>query len=223
MFGSILMDRLLSSGQIDASAVRTVWIFNNKLIGVQAIPLSVMTYEIIDTTLLDPVARPLFDALQAEYATRYREFRPDSAASASEEMVRYPAELFAPPEGAFIIVVRDGETVGGGAFKRYDATTAELKRIWTHAGQRRRGLARRVVQELEVRALRQGYQRIYLTTGFKQPEATALYINTGYEPLFDLSIAPEIHFRLPFGKDLLEPGRLDSLRDLIQAEPLGHR
>ncbi|CAN7303970.1 MULTISPECIES: GNAT family N-acetyltransferase [unclassified Caballeronia] len=180
-----------------------------------------MTYTIIDTTLLDPIARPLLDALQVEYASRYREFRPDSSASASEEMMRYPAESFAPPDGAFIVIVRDGETVGGGAFKRYDATTAELKRIWTHASQRRQGLARLVVHELEVRALRQGYRRVYLTTGFRQPEATGLYLNTGYEPLFDRSIAPEIHFRLPFGKDLLEPGRVDSLHDLVQSEPLG--
>jgi GNAT superfamily N-acetyltransferase len=182
-----------------------------------------MTYQVIDTTPLDPVARPLLDALALEYATRYREFRTDSAASASEELVRYPAALFAPPEGAFIVILRDGETVGGGAFKRYDATTAELKRIWTHASQRRQGLARRVVQELESRALRQGYRRVYLTTGFKQPEAAGLYINTGYEPLFEASIAPEIHFRLPFGKDLLDPGRTESLMDLVQPEPLGHR
>ncbi|MFM0666975.1 GNAT family N-acetyltransferase [Paraburkholderia sediminicola] len=182
-----------------------------------------MTYEIIDTTPLDPIARPLLDALNIEYTTRYREFRPASAASVSEEMMRYPAELFAPPEGAFIVVVRNGETVGGGAFKRYDATTAELKRIWTHAGLRRQGLARRVVQELEARALRQGYRRVYLTTGFKQPEAAGLYFNAGYEPLFDRSIAPEIHFRLPFGKDLLEPGRVDSLHDLVAPEPLGQR
>lgn len=182
-----------------------------------------MTYEIIDTTPLDPIARPLLDALQIEYSTRYREFRPDSSASVSEELARYPTELFAPPDGAFIVVLRDGETVGGGAFKRYDATTAELKRIWTHASQRRQGLARLVVQELEARALRQGYSRAYLTTGFKQPEAAGLYSNTGYEALFDRSIAPEIHFRLPFGKDLLEPGRIDSLSDLRQSEPLGQR
>jgi GNAT superfamily N-acetyltransferase len=186
-------------------------------------PSSAMTYDIIDTTLLDPIARPLLDALQVEYATRYREFRPDSAASANAELLRYPAELFAPPEGAFIVILRDGETVGGGAFKRYDATTAELKRIWTHASQRRQGLARLVVQELEARALKQGYRRVYLTTGFRQPEAAGLYINAGYEPLFDQSIAPEVHFRLPFGKDLLEPGRTESLSDLVHPEPLGHR
>lgn len=182
-----------------------------------------MTYEIIDTTPLDPVARPLLDALQIEYTTRYQEFRPAVAAAASEEMARYPASLFAAPDGAFIVIVRDGKTVGGGAFKRYDATTAELKRIWTHAGERRQGLGRRVLQELEARALRQGYRRLYLTTGFRQPEAAGLYSNSGYEPLFDRSIAPEIHFRLPFGKDLLEPGRVDSLGDLVRPEPLGPR
>ncbi|CAE6823650.1 MULTISPECIES: GNAT family N-acetyltransferase [Paraburkholderia] len=182
-----------------------------------------MTYETIDTTPLDPIARPLLDALQIEYATRYREFRTDSAALVSEELARYPADLFAPPEGAFIVIVRDGETIAGGAFKRYDPTTAELKRIWTHAGERRQGLARRVVEELESRASRQGYRRVYLTTGFRQPEAAGLYIRTGYEPLFDRSIAPEIHFRLPFGKDLLEPGSIDSLSDLRQPEPLGQR
>src|ERR1700722_20033452 len=148
-----------------------------KSTGAIPIPLSAMTYEIIDTTPLDPIARPLLDALQIEYATRYREYRPDSAALVSEELARYPSELFAPPDGAFIVILRDGEAVGGGAFKRYDTKTAELKRIWTHASQRRQGLARLVVQELEARALRQGYRRVYLTTGFKQPEATALYIN----------------------------------------------
>jgi len=57
----------------------------------------------------------------------------------------------------------------------------------------------------------------------RQPEAAGLYISAGYEPLFDQSIAPEVHFRLPFGKDLLEPGRTDSLSDLVHAEPLGQR
>lgn len=180
-----------------------------------------MTYEIIDTTPLDPLAKPLFDALQVEYSTRYHDFLAGSSASAGAELARYPADLFAPPEGAFIVIVRDGETVGGGAFKRYDATTAELKRIWTRTDQRRQGLAGRVVQELETRALRQGYRRVYLTTGFRQPEAAGLYLKTGYEALFDRSIAPEVHFRLPFGKDLLEPGRTDSLEDLRQTEPLG--
>ncbi|WP_069261831.1 GNAT family N-acetyltransferase [Paraburkholderia nodosa] len=183
-----------------------------------------MTYRIIDTSPLEAVAKPLIDGLQWEYATRYRDHRADSEASAAQELARYPAALFAPPEGAFIVLVRDGETVGGGAFKRYDAQTAEFKRVWTRADQRRQGLARRIVEELEARALSQGYRRVYLTTGFKQPEAWGLYIDSGYVPLFDRSIAPEVHVRLPFAKDLRKPFSTDALDDLRPREPPGeHR
>lgn len=180
-----------------------------------------MTFSIIDTTSIDSIAKPLIDALQLEYATRYREFSQNSDGSAAEELACYPAELFAPPNGAFLVIVQDGETIGGGAFKRYDATTAELKHIWTCADQRRKGLARRVVQELELRALRQGYRRVYLTTGFKQPETWSLYLDSDYESLFDRATTHEVHVHLPFAKDLVEPGRIDSLQDLRLREPLG--
>jgi len=177
--------------------------------------------EIKDVSPLDPLARPLFEALQVEYTLRYRDFIPAGQDAASEELSRYPASLFAAPEGAFLLILDAGEVVGGGAFKRYDATTAELKRIWTRADQRRRGVAGRVVAELELRALQQGYRRVYLTTGFRQPEAVGLYRREGYAPLYDPAIAPEVHLRLPFGKDLIEPGRVDRLADLRAAGPLG--
>lgn len=154
--------------------------------------------QIVDSSPADNRARPLLDALAIEYDTRYGTyFSPEGAAA---EMSRYPAALFAPPDGAFILVIRDGETIGGGAFMRYDDETAEFKRIWTRADLRRRGLARRILAALEERAARQGYQRIYLTTGFRQPEATGLYLNTGYIALFDTTVDPETYGKLPFEK-----------------------
>ncbi len=177
------------------------------------------TDRIIDTTPLDVRAQPLIDALIDEYSTRYNAYRPDSRASAREELARYPAEAFAPPEGAFVLLLRDGVTIGGGAFKRYDAQTAELKRIWTRSDLRRRGLARLIVEALELRAAQQGYRRIYLTTGFRQPEAWALYDRTGYTRLFDPSIAPEAYFHLRFGKDLADPSRTSTLADLWAPVP----
>lgn len=180
-----------------------------------------MTDEVIDTSPLDPLALPMFDELSVEYSTRYQDFRSVPAEVVRDELLAYPAALFAPPDGAFVLIRRGDEVVGGGAFQRYDATTAELKRIWAHSGVRRQGVARRVVAELESRALQQGYRRVYLTTGFRQPEASALYAGTGYVPLYDPAIAPEVHWRLPFAKDLLEPGRTDRLRDLKPDRPLG--
>ncbi|MGP4128282.1 GNAT family N-acetyltransferase [Pantoea tagorei] len=96
-------------------------------------------------------------------------------------------EWYLPPRGLFIVLERDGEIIAMGAYKPFDAETAELKRIWTRGDLRRQGLALLVVQELERRARRAGYRRLYLTTGFRQPEAVRLYSSFGYQPQFDLS------------------------------------
>ncbi|MGY1643959.1 GNAT family N-acetyltransferase [Geodermatophilus sp. SYSU D00703] len=60
--------------------------------------------------------------------------------------------------------------------------------MWTAAAHRRRGLARRVLAELETRAAARGYTRVYLTTGLRQPEAEALYLAAGWTPLFDPAV-----------------------------------
>lgn len=182
-----------------------------------------VTYDVVDTSPLDPLAEPLLGGLAAEYATRYREFRPGGVEQARHEIDTYPAEHFAPPSGAFVLLLHEGEAVGGGAFQRYDASTAELKRIWTHDAWRRRGVARQVLDALEARARGQGYRRLYLTTGYRQPEAVGLYLAAGYAPLYDPAIPVEVHWRLPFGKDLLESARSDTLADLRRPGPLGRR
>ena len=47
-----------------------------------------MTYEIIDTTALDPLAQPLFAALEVEYSTRYHDFLARRSGSAGESLSR---------------------------------------------------------------------------------------------------------------------------------------
>lgn len=158
-----------------------------------------MTDVFVYTTPDDERSRPLIEALIEEYEGRYGDYFGEPARN---ELSRYPASYFAQPDGAFLLLLRDGETIGGGAFKRYDERTAELKRIWTHADLRKQGLARKVVYELEAQASRQGYSRIYLTTGFRQPEATQLYLRSGYTALFDINIDPEIYGHLAFEKDI---------------------
>lgn len=159
-----------------------------------------MSETFVYTTPLDPRAKPLIDELTFEYDSRYGSYF--SAAGAAEEMNRYPAEAFAPPHGNFVLLQRDGETIGGGAFKYYDERTAEFKRIWTRSDLRRQGLAVKVLLELELLAARQGYSRIYLTTGFRQPEAVGLYLKYGYTALFDIHADPEIYKSLPFEKEI---------------------
>jgi len=159
-----------------------------------------MSDTLIYTSPLDPRAKPLIDELIEEYDSRYGTYF--NAEGAVAELNRYAPEAFAPPIGNFLLLIRDGETIGGGAFKHYDDRTAEFKRIWTRRDLRRQGLARKVLFELEVQAARQGYERVYLTTGFRQPEAVGLYLTYGYTALFDPSVDPEIYKSLPFEKDI---------------------
>ena len=74
----------------------------------------------------DTLAKPLLADLEREYDGRYGDFFGERA---STELNRYPASDFAPPHGAFLVILEDGEPVAGGAFKRFDDRTAELKRV----------------------------------------------------------------------------------------------
>ncbi|MGW7509995.1 GNAT family N-acetyltransferase [Streptomyces massasporeus] len=153
---------------------------------------------VIRVPVSDPRVEPLLRELADEYSRRY-------GSDAHTEISRYPDEEFTPPHGGLLLLLLErGEPVAGGAFRRYDAATAELKRIWTHSAHRRRGLARRVVAELEREAAGRGYRRVYLTTGPRQPEARGLYLATGYTPLFDTGADPETIGPLPFEKHLGE-------------------
>lgn len=127
----------------------------------------------------DPLAAPLLAELAIEYSSRYGR----TEAEVRHELVTHPAAEFAPPTGGLLVVTENSEPIAGGAFRRYDANTAELKRIWTSSHHRRRGLGRLVLRELEAEINRRGYHRIYLTTGPRQPEAVALYNAAGYTPL----------------------------------------
>jgi GNAT superfamily N-acetyltransferase len=129
----------------------------------------------------DPLAQPLLAELAVEYAQRYGG-TPDRHLT----WLPVPADELAAPDGGLLIGVVDGVPVTGGAFRRFDADTAELKRIWTDSAHRRRGYARALLTALEAETAARGYRRLYLITGNRQPEAEALYDATGYT-----RIAPE--------------------------------
>ncbi|MGW4650086.1 GNAT family N-acetyltransferase [Kitasatospora sp. NPDC004289] len=151
--------------------------------------------EVRRVRLDDPLAEPLVRELTHEYVTRY-------GPGGAQEMTRFPAAEFAPPDGTLLLLLTDGQPVAGGAYRRYEDGTAEVKRMWTHSAHRRRGLARRVLAELEAEAARTGYRRMYLTTGPRQPEAKALYLAAGWTPLFDTGAPGPDAGPLPFEKHL---------------------
>lgn len=133
----------------------------------------------VPAALNDAVAQPLLTELAVEYAQRYG----GEAQTYLDWMRDGPSDEFAAPDGGMLIGLLGGLAVTGGAFCRFDADTAELKRIWTHRNHRRRGYAAALLAELEAQITARGYRKIYLITGDRQPEAEELYLALGYTRL----------------------------------------
>jgi GNAT superfamily N-acetyltransferase len=152
----------------------------------------------VPATLADPLAQPLLVELADEYAQRYG----GESARYLEWLVEGPEGEFAEPHGGMLIGVLDGQSVTGGAFCRFDAETAELKRVWTHRDHRRRGYARSLLAALESEIAARGYTRVYLITGDRQPEAEELYESAGYTRLAEPLPARGPVFPIAFLKGL---------------------
>lgn len=93
------------------------------------------------------------------------------------------AMAMAPPDGAFLLAVVDGDVAACGGVQRHDERTGEIKRMWVAPTWRGTGLGRRMLDELERRAAELGYARVVLDTNGTLAEALALYASAGYEPI----------------------------------------
>lgn len=67
-----------------------------------------------------------------------------------------------------------------GAFKKWDDSTAEIKRMYTHPDFRKRGLATVIVKELKIWAKELNYTSAILETSLQQNEAISVYEKSGY-------------------------------------------
>lgn len=81
-----------------------------------------------------------------------------------------------------VIIAYDSErAIGCGAFKAHTDDTAEIKRMFVRPEFRGRRIGADILTELESWAADSGFAACVLETGFKQPEAIALYRRSGYE------------------------------------------
>jgi len=80
-----------------------------------------------------------------------------------------------------VLAYRNDEAVGCGCFKIVDEKTIEIKRMFIQDDFRGKGIASRILAELEVWAKETGYSAAILETGKGQPNAIKLYQKYGYE------------------------------------------
>lgn len=125
----------------------------------------------------DPLAIELAAHFLAEESAR-------GGAAAARYLESDPREYDTWLGGALIgLRHNDGSPAAGGAYRRYDATTAELAQIWTTPELRRNGLASKVLRHLELIGARTGYERMYAVAEPRQDAVRHLLLDAGYTAL----------------------------------------
>lgn len=82
-----------------------------------------------------------------------------------------------------VVAYEDDIPVGCGAIKEYSGEpmqATEVKRMYVAKDKRNRGIASRVLNELETWAKELNYKLCVLETGKRQPDAVQLYTKNGY-------------------------------------------
>ena len=106
-------------------------------------------------------------------------------------MARDWQDLFIVDDGAVAVAAEDaGRPVGCGGVRTLAPGLGEVKRMYVAPHARRRGIARRILGELERIARELGHTRVRLDTNAVQPEAVALYHACGYTEIADYNGNP---------------------------------
>lgn len=80
-----------------------------------------------------------------------------------------------------IVCYEDDIAVGCGAFKEYEPTVAEIKRMFVLPEKRGKGIASTVLNALEIWAKENGFQHAILETSNQLTNAISLYQKSGFE------------------------------------------
>ena len=138
-----------------------------------------MRFREVDVTSADALA--LLDAYFAERSAGF-------PAEQGEYRPTYPtSEQFTPPAGVFLVVEDDaGEVIGCGGVRRIQRRPEtyevrfEVKHLWLAPNARGKGAGRKLLHELERRAIGFGAQELVLDTNASLEAAGGLYRSSGY-------------------------------------------
>jgi GNAT superfamily N-acetyltransferase len=128
-----------------------------------------------------PPASDLIEAVLAEYDEIAGRALAPGGPSAT------PAD-FSPPEGAYLVGFLDGDPVCGGGVKTLADGVGEIKRMYVAPGYRGRGVARALLEALELEGRTLGHRVMRLDS--RSLDAFALYASAGYRQVPDYNDNP---------------------------------
>lgn len=101
-----------------------------------------------------------------------------------------------------LVIFLNEKPVGCGAFKKFDETCVEIKRMFTLPQDRSQGIASKILKELEVWAKELNYDSCILETGKRQVEAVNFYKKNDYQIIPNFGQYKNIENSLCFKKDI---------------------
>lgn len=138
----------------------------------------------------EPQAAHLLADYGAELVARGRPFSPMEPPAGDRPLSWVDPHELEPPGGAFLLAEVDGAPVACGGVRTLAPRLGEVKRMYVVPSARRRGIARRILGDLEQVARELGHERVRLDTNAVQPEAVALYHACGYAEIADYNGNP---------------------------------
>jgi len=98
---------------------------------------------------------------------------------------------YGPPNGKTLLIEKDGEIVGGGAWRRTSNTVCEMKRLYIATNFAGQGLGRQLTTALVEAARIEGFTRMQLDTGNLLKEAIAMYESLGFRHIAPYNSYPD--------------------------------
>lgn len=114
----------------------------------------------------------------------------------SLEFQDYEAELaslpgkYAAPDGGVLLAWRDGQVIGCAGFRKVDANTCELKRVYVRPNGRGERIGRHLVERILAETKQAGYARICLDVLPEFVAAQQLYESLGFTPADSVTLNP---------------------------------
>lgn len=133
-----------------------------------------MTEQDVELVEIDP-ASPSAEAAVGHYFAELSQRFPSGF-----DPVAYGMSSAADERQRFVLVTRDGATVGCGALRPLGDGIAEIKRMWVDPAARGLGLGRRLLAHLESLAAQDGCRAVRMDTNASLTEAISVYERAGY-------------------------------------------
>ena len=156
--------------------------------------MTAQAVRIVEVSPADPRALALMDAQQTELRRLY--------ADTTEVTEAFDPAALTGTGGVLVAAERNGTLIGCGALKRWNADTAEVKRMYVTPDTRGSGAARALLDALVTRGGALGSARLVLETGDRQHAAITLHTRAGFRRVPNFGVYAGVENSLCFERPL---------------------